>query len=181
MNFNDNLENSIYRDIPDYPDYKINYNGDVLSLKNGRSLVLKQTMQTCGYYRVCLSKNKERNAVDVHRLMKTCFLNNMYPISDVVHKDGNRKNNCLWNLKAVYGKFRKKRKKNVLWYIKKSKPKLTITKREDKQWSGIRDIRYENDIWIVDKEIQILKRFVNLQDAINYKLNYKEHLLSETS
>jgi len=151
--------------IPDYPDYMINYEGIVKSFKADKCRILKQTFMTSGYKRVCLVNESGRKCYEIHILMRITFLNNIYGINDVYHKDHDKTNNRLWNLKGIIIKPRKKRSKNVIWY---NKSRLR---------SGIKNIySVKNGIkdeWIFRKKVNnkfIQKSFVSLQNAIDFKM-----------
>ena len=51
-----------------------------------------------GYLRVCLSKNKKKKDLYVHRLVAEAFIPNPENLPEVNHKDGDKTNNNDWNL-----------------------------------------------------------------------------------
>lgn len=75
--------------IPDFPNYTINEKGEVFN-RNG--VKLKQELSNNGYLRVSLSnKTVKHKRFLVHRLVATIFLPNPDNLTQVNHKDGNRK------------------------------------------------------------------------------------------
>ena len=68
----------------------------VVKYVNGK--IIKQSDQKCGYMMVWLSKDGKEKAHTVHRLIGYAFLENPENLSDINHKDGNKKNNCVDNL-----------------------------------------------------------------------------------
>ena len=89
--------------------YEISSFGRVKSLahsvksSNGKTLnyrerIVKQVETTSGYKFIVLTKNKESKNFSVHRLVAESFIENTNNYTDVNHKDGNKKNNCVENL-----------------------------------------------------------------------------------
>ena len=78
--------------IPDHQDFEINTYGEVRY--KGTDILVKPSMNR-GYYRVRLDGNRYY----IHKLMMQSF----HPDEDdsryVKHIDGDKTNNCLWNLR----------------------------------------------------------------------------------
>jgi len=83
-----------WRNIPGYEDYQISSFGHVR--RNGK--VLKPTLTTTGYYRISLCRSIKKD-YRIHRLVALAFIPNPENKLDVDHKDGNRLNNKLDNLR----------------------------------------------------------------------------------
>ncbi len=81
--------------VKDYPNYSVNYLGDVFNNKTG--LKLKQTIKK-GYCGVYLYNENGRKFFLVHRLVAIAFIPNPHNFPEVNHKDENPLNNCLDNL-----------------------------------------------------------------------------------
>ena len=63
----------MYKDIPNYPNYQINYDGFVYNKITGR--LLKQTPRNkhLEYKGVCLYKKGKKTTFNIHTLMKMTF------------------------------------------------------------------------------------------------------------
>jgi len=87
-----------YRDISGYEGlYSVSSDGEVLSLRRGKHL--SQCCETKGYMSVMLCNNGVSKRVLVHRLVYSEFVGDIS--GQIDHKDGNRKNNKLENLRDV--------------------------------------------------------------------------------
>lgn len=89
----------IWKSIDKYPNYKINNIGEIYSnmLKRNLKLVPRKD----GYVRVTLYNNEGKKRYYVHVLVATIFLENPNHLPEVDHKDCNRSNNNVNNLKWV--------------------------------------------------------------------------------
>ena len=100
--------------IPDFPEYKINENGEVFSkYKYKTSIVtddwrpVKQVLdKKVGYFLVTLvnAKTKVRKNQFIHRLLCQAFIPNPLNKPQVNHIDGNKQNNQLVNLEWATSK-----------------------------------------------------------------------------
>lgn len=94
--------------IPDFPEYKINENGEVFSKYKFKTSIVtndwrpvKQVLdKKVGYYLVTLvnAKTKVRKNQFIHRLIAKAFIPNPLNKPHVNHIDGNKQNNCISNL-----------------------------------------------------------------------------------
>jgi len=101
----------MFRDIKNYEGiYKVSNLGSVLSLKridkNNRPIlekILKNTLDSNGYFVVCLHLDGIKKKCNVHQLVAMSFLNHKpCGFNKVVdHIDGNKLNNDIKNLKLV--------------------------------------------------------------------------------
>jgi len=89
--------------IPNFPDYFINKNGDVLSKRNCKTgRLMKPTMKKNGYYEICLvNKEKKRKHMLFHRLLALTFIPNDNNLPCVDHIDRCKTNNSISNLRWV--------------------------------------------------------------------------------
>lgn len=92
----------IWKDIPNYEGrYQVSNLGNIKSLsfknQNFESL-LKPSLNSSGYYKVELYKDKKSKVFYVHRLVATVFIPNPENKSEVNHIDGNKINNIVSNL-----------------------------------------------------------------------------------
>lgn len=82
--------------IPDFPNYTVNQNGDVY---NKHGVKLKPSVQRNGYLIVSLSNEKVKHKrFLVHRLVAQAFIPNPNGLPQVNHIDKNKQNNCVDNL-----------------------------------------------------------------------------------
>jgi len=95
----------IFKDIPDYEGlYQASSYGNILSLKFGKRKILKQTMNSSGYFQLFLSKNGKANNFRVHSLIAIAFLNHKlsgYNNFVVDHINNIRTDNRLENLQII--------------------------------------------------------------------------------
>lgn len=78
-------------------DYFISTHGNVENALTGE--LLKPRINKGGYYDVSLCKNGKAKNFKVHRLVANAFIDNPYNKKNVDHRDGNRTNNKVNNLR----------------------------------------------------------------------------------
>lgn len=91
--------------------YEVSSNGDIRSLDRWvryghglrliRGRILKQTVNTHGYYRVALGEKQRFRTKEVHRIVAVAFVPNPLRKGCVNHKDGRKTNNMVSNLEWV--------------------------------------------------------------------------------
>ena len=145
-----------FKVVPEFPNYKINHFGDV---KNQHGRILK-----CGYNRrtgynfhILYNKKGKKNW-EVHKIMRNTYLNNPYGLEHTDHKDRDKKNNCLYNLRLV---SRSQNQQN-----------RAINKNNS---SGYKNISKRGGSYLFTKNLEgvrIRKSFTTLLEAVEYKLNY---------
>lgn len=129
--------------------YKISNMGNILSLKNNTSKIIKPIIDAYGYYFVNLSKNGIVQVLKVHQLMAINFLNHKpggYKII-VDHINNNSLDNRLENLQVIT------QRKNA------SKDKKGTSKFTGVYWDKSRN-KWKASIWIDDRRVS-LGRFDN--------------------
>lgn len=95
-------DGEVWRDIEVYDgDYQISKTGKVRSQKSGEWRPLKRFLNRGGYEAVILSKNDTPRKFLVHVLVARAFVPNPENKPEVNHIDGNKMNNCAWNLEWV--------------------------------------------------------------------------------
>ena len=82
---------------PEYKGYLICDTGHVFSIT--RKVFLKTRVCEDGYLTVNITVQKKRKCRSVHRLVAETFLPNPNNYPMVLHKDGDKKNNCAINLR----------------------------------------------------------------------------------
>ena len=97
----------MFKSIPGYPDYLINDNGDVYSLKFNKIKLMKPTYTTCNglkYLSIQLMNSKERKTFKIHWLVWTAFVGPRPERGSglvIDHIDRDPMNNKLSNLRVV--------------------------------------------------------------------------------
>ena len=95
-----------YREIPDYPGYRVGSDGSIWSSRVkgspsrcGPWVKKKPSITKEGYYSVGMSGTYRRGFVLVHRVVLLAFVGPAPEGTECRHLDGNRLNPCLANLK----------------------------------------------------------------------------------
>ena len=90
---------SRFKEIEGYNnDYFITEDGDVISVKRGKKILLKKRVNSRGYYYVNLCKNGKCKSICIHRLVGIYFVENNNGFNVLNHIDGNKLNNRYDNL-----------------------------------------------------------------------------------
>jgi len=106
--------------IPGFPDYFVNET-NIISTKYGKHKVLKQSINSKGYKQVVISDvNKIKKACVVHRLIAQAYLKDFSEDLQVDHKDRNKLNNDISNLRMVSDKENKENKDCKGCYLEKT-------------------------------------------------------------
>lgn len=97
------MENEIFKVITEYPDYQVSNFGRIKSLKCGKERILKQVIDSSGYYQVNFYKDKKRKNFTVHKLVAMTFLNHIPNGHEIIidHKNENKLDNRLENLQLI--------------------------------------------------------------------------------
>lgn len=104
-----------WRDVPDFPGYRVSSFGQIYSNKLKR--VLNSPLDADGYCRIRLWNTPNSKKIFVHRLVLLVFeVPNPENKDTVNHKDGNRQNNKLVNLEWNTRQENNKHKIEVLGY-----------------------------------------------------------------
>lgn len=163
-----NIENLIgeeWKEVIDYPDYKISNKGRLLSRKNG--LMLSNLNET-GYYTYSLCKNGKHKTMFLHRILAIHFINNPNPekYKLIDHIDRNRTNNSLDNLRWADDKINANNSISVLTAKHKS---IYLSHEKNKQSGKIYEyytVQYKKN----NKKLK--KRFKTQNDAQVFYDNY---------
>lgn len=82
----------VWVEIPGHPDYLIDNYGNVRFLRTNKVI---RPMMNRGYFRVCIDSKRYY----VHKLMMISFYPEIQTDRYIKHIDGDKTNNCLWNLR----------------------------------------------------------------------------------
>ena len=157
------------KSIPNFPNYEIDYYGRVYVKKTGKEL--KQNKSEVGYMRVGLFNETQKNKkMAVHRLMCFTFLPNFYGKGVVDHKNRNRSDNRLWNLKWAT--------------LHENQQNRSFDKKNTSGYANIRFRSYKNrpdtsSIWRFQKRFNgklFEKSFKTLEEAIAYRDDFLSRL-----
>ncbi len=98
------MEQTIYREIVGYPQYRVGSDGSVWSHWSGRWKPLKLLLETCGYWRVNLYEGGKMKNHQVHLLVLVAFRGSRPVGMEACHSNGkcqdNRLQNLRWDTKA---------------------------------------------------------------------------------
>lgn len=91
---------NVWRDIEEFPGYKVSRYGEVVSFRKGDPVLMKPFTSKQGYKQLTLCQNGIERMRTVHRLVADAFLGGRSPEHCCVcHKDDNPGNNNVENLK----------------------------------------------------------------------------------
>jgi hypothetical protein len=131
-------KNIMWKDIAGYiGQYKINENGEVLSLKSSK--ILKPWISGNGYYKVELSGKRFRLSI----IVAETFITKPDKKCEVNHRDGNKLNNSVGNLewvshsdnmKHAFNNFLIDKKKNATAKRNPNKYRHTSFVKEKNKW-----------------------------------------------
>lgn len=94
---NETVINEQWRQIEDFPNYKVSTEGRVKSHYSGK--ILKPQSNWTGYLMVNLYKDGKKTHKLIHRLVAIAFIPNSDNLPCIDHIDGNPLNNCVDNLR----------------------------------------------------------------------------------
>lgn len=97
---------NIFRDVVGYEGiYTVDIFGNVV--RKDKNQEMKQRYDQRGYPYVGLSKGGKQKYIKVHRIVATAFIPNPLNKREVNHIDGDKQNNCVWNLEWATSKENK--------------------------------------------------------------------------
>ena len=153
-------------DIEDYVGlYSVTKNGDVFSWRSNK--FLKPIQQSNGYLTVNLHKDKKFKTKTIHRLVANAFIENTFNKPCVNHKDLDKTNNHVSNLRWAtrsenMQNIKQVRRDNTLGekniYLKRDKDRISYVFQKN-----------------IPNQKRIYKRFKTLEEAIEYRDNYLQN------
>ncbi len=93
------IDVEIWKPVEGFSDYEVSDHGRVKSYKRRPSILLNAGTTQAGFTEVSLYINGRSFTKAVHRLVLEAFISLCPDGWRSKHKDGNRKNNCLGNLR----------------------------------------------------------------------------------
>lgn len=93
------FEDEIWRDVVGYEGlYQVSNLGRVKSFHRGKEKVLNPTVNSAGYMHLTLCVAGKHTSRTVHSLVAEVFVPNPDGKPEINHIDGDKLNNCAWNL-----------------------------------------------------------------------------------
>jgi hypothetical protein len=155
-----------FKVIKDFENYSVSNFGNVRNDKTGR--ILKTRINNKGYKQVDLWNNGEKKTMKIHRLIAETFISNPDNKTCVDHKDNDRLNNNIENLR--WSTFQENSQNT----------KLSI-----KNSSGIKGISFDKKMnkWSayiqIDGKKKHLGYFENIEDAKNARQKFANKIFGE--
>jgi len=150
-----NNNQEVWKTIDGYNNYEVSSFGRIRN--NNTFKILKQSINSRGYYYISLSCNSRKKSFRVARLIAFAFCENNDNNNEVDHIDRDKNNNHYLNLRWVSKSINCKNK-NL----------------QSNNTSNYRGVSFEKDsnkwmaLWNVNKK-RMKKRFDNKEDAIAYR------------
>jgi hypothetical protein len=155
-----------YKIIKDFPNYSVSNFGNIRNDKTGR--VLKQQIDTQGYYKVSLYSDGNSYKKYVHHLVGTMFIPNPENKKCIGHINNNRLNNNIENLRMVsYNENCMNRK---------------LSSKNSSNYKGVTYDKQRNK-WLahiaINGKSKTLGRFDKIEDAVNCRVKKAKEIFGD--
>jgi hypothetical protein len=157
------------KEIPDYPDYYVDIEGNVYSTKPYRNnakpetvpRLMKKQISENGYYYISLTNHKNKIKRKVHQLVLETFVGSCPEGMEACHNNGDRLDNKLKNLRWDT------HKNNMKDAIKQGKTKAS------KEYRQKRSIQYSGEgnpyAKLNNQQVRIIRSFNKLNQRPTYQ------------
>jgi hypothetical protein len=152
-----------YKIIKDFENYEISNFGNIKNVKTGR--ILKKTIDGHGYHMVKLCKEGKKVNKKIHKLVGNAFIPNPLNKNCIDHKDGNRLNNNIDNLRYVTYQENNMNRKIATNNTSGFKG-ISFNKKYNKWHSYIK----------INGKLNYLGLFEKIEDAVNARVKKAEQL-----
>ena len=154
------MTDEIWKDIIDYPNYKISNLGRIWSNYKKDFMILNNHNKR--YYQIKLSNKGKRKPFLVHRLVALAFIPNPNNLPEIDHinniKTDNRLDNLRWVNRSQNNHNKRIQKNNTTGY-----KNIIIVKGRKK--------KYKVSVYI--NKVHKQKYFYTIEEAIEYRDNYR--------
>ena len=155
-----------YKIIKDFENYSVSNLGNIKNNKTDR--ILKPQIDTQGYYKVNLCKDRISFTKNIHKLVAESFIANPYNKECVDHIDNNKLNNNIDNLR--WASYQENSMNSKLNSNNTSKYKGICYSKLFNRW---------NAYITINGKMKNLGYFKNLEDAINARVEKAQELFGE--
>lgn len=153
-----------WKNIKGFPDYQISNQGRVKSFKRRKPIILK-TALSGGFEYVSLHKNKKIYPLLIHILVLENFICKRPKGKVGIHKDGNKLNNKMSNLKWVDHRV------PIINAVKSGKIILSKNEIIERFHKGF--FMYSNNCYNIEYKYKLIKKY-NKKEKPNHKIIIKE-------
>jgi hypothetical protein len=103
-----------YLPLKDFPNYEVSSSGNIRHIKF-KKILKPQIAKRGGYLKITLCKNNKIYSITIHRAVAISHLDNPKNYPEVDHKDGNKWNNNVSNLRWVTKNDNLKNQRNTCY------------------------------------------------------------------
>lgn len=159
--------------------YAVDVFGSIYSIKNNGQIIRKRknTMNPNGYEYVNLKINGTVKNKRVHRIVADAFIPNPNSYTEVNHIDGDKTNNCVWNLEWCTKSYNSQHALKNGLLIPPSNYKDGVYKNGKNKFALVID-NVERKHWLFNSFRETTKFLKRGKEFINYHLTKGERIFS---